>query len=169
MLGIERMPLRLFTDGMDQVGADLFARGRKSFPDKRRPMFFRDRPERIMTTRAVERPRAIHEHFFDQMLPAPEKDVGNLTVVLNNAPKFFLHPITPVFEDLLKFVEHDDDITMVLRRDLRGSLQDFVQGRNETGVPGYSEVNRRLSFLVDRHTWREITEETLPGLQKLPD
>ena len=86
-----------------------------------------------MTTRAVERSRAIHEHFFDQMLPAPEKEVGDFTVVLDDAPKFFFHPITAVFEDLLKFVEHDDDITTLFRRNLRGSLQDFVQGRNETG------------------------------------
>ena len=73
MLGIERMPLRQFTDGMDQAGVDLFAGGDKSFPDKRRPMFFRDRPERIMTTRAVERPRAIHEHFSIRCFRLPRK------------------------------------------------------------------------------------------------
>ena len=168
MLGVERMPLRLFTDGMDQAGVDLFVGGDKSFPNKRGPMFFRDRSERIMTTRAVERSRAIHEHFFDQMLPAPEKEVGDFTVVLDDAPKFFFHSITAVFEDLLKFVEHDDDITMVLGRNLRGSLQDFVQGRNETGVPGYSEVNRRPSFLVERHARRQTAEEVFPGFQELP-
>ena len=49
MLRIERVPLCLFTDGMDQAGVDLFSGSRKSFPDERRPMFFRNRPERIMT------------------------------------------------------------------------------------------------------------------------
>ena len=109
MLGIERVPLRLFTDRMDQARVNLLTGGRKSFPDERRPMFFRDRSERIMTTRAIERPRAIHEHFFDQVLPAPEKDVGDFTVVLDNAPKLFLHPITSVFENLLKFSENYGD------------------------------------------------------------
>ena len=59
-------------------------------------------------------------------------------MVLNHAPKFFLYPVAPVFEDLLKFVEDDDDITMVLRRDRRGRLQDFVQAERD----GYAGIFR---------------------------
>ena len=57
---------------------------------------------------------------------------------------------------------------MVLRRDLRWSLQDFVQGRNETGVPGYPEVNLRLSFLVEGHARRQIAEKVFPPSEASP-
>src|SRR5438093_1319567 len=150
VLGVKWMSLRLFTNGMDQSVADLFSCRRKSFPDKRNPMFFPDGSERIMAARAVERPRAIHEHFLDQMLPAPEKQVGHFAVVLDHTAKLLFYAVTPVFEDLLELIKHDRHIPVVFRRDLRGRLQDFVQGGGEPGMSGNSEVHFRLSFPVDR-------------------
>src|SRR5437667_12447783 len=67
------------------VGSDKF------LPNKGSPICLGDRAERIMSASAVERPSAIHKHFLNQMLPAAEKDVSDIFVVLDDAAKFLLH------------------------------------------------------------------------------
>src|SRR5712692_6652972 len=129
MLGVERMALGLLADRMNKLVANLFTRRCKFFSNKWNPMFLRDWPQRIMSAGAVERSGAIHEHLLNQMLSAPEKNVGNLPVVLDNAAKLLFHAVIAVFKNLLKLVKNNHNILLPFRRDLGGRLQYFIKGR----------------------------------------
>jgi hypothetical protein len=146
---------------------DLFPGRGKSLPNERNPILFCDRSEWIMSTGPVERSRAILEHLLDQMLPAPEKEVGHLAMVLDETAQLLFHPVIPIFENLLELIENDHHIPAVFCGDLRGRLQDFLQGGSEPAVFRNSEAHLRLSFLVNRDTGREIAEEAPASLEKL--
>ena len=80
-----------------------------------------------MPTGAVEWPGAVHKHLLNQMLPATEKNIPDLLVVLDDTAKFFLHSIIAVFENLLEFIEHNHDILVAFRCDLCRRIQHLVE------------------------------------------
>src|SRR5438094_10558852 len=90
---------------MNALVANSLAGRDKFLPNKGSPVCLGDRAERIMSASAVERPSAIHKHFLNQMLPAAEKDVSDIFVVLDDAAKFLLRTIIAIFEHLLKLTE----------------------------------------------------------------
>src|SRR6266700_3363677 len=140
------------------VGSDKF------LPNKGSPVCLGDRAERIMCASAVERPSAIHKHFLKQMLPAAEKDVSDIFVVLDDAAKFLLHPIIAIFENLLKLVENNHDIPVACRGDFCRRVQHLVQRCAKMGAPSDSKADFRSAFFIDRHGRRETTEKSLCDL-----
>ena len=127
MLRVERVSLRLLADRMDELIANLFIRRRKSFPNKWNPMFFGNWAERIMAAGTVKGPGAVGKHLLNEMLSAPEKNVRDMAMVLNNAAELFFYPVIAVFENLLKLVKDNHNILLALCRDFCRSLQHLIE------------------------------------------
>ena len=109
MLCIKRMALSHFADLVNLSFVDALDRVREVSLNEWLPVFFSDRPERIMAASAIQRTVSIQHHFLNQVFAAAKKQVADSAMVLNHAPQLALHVIAAVFENLLKFVQHDHD------------------------------------------------------------
>src|SRR4030095_13147539 len=70
-----------------------------------------------MGPRPIKRPVFFHEHFLNEMSAAAQENVSYFAMMLDNAAKLSFDEIVLIFQDLLKFVENDNNIFVVLIRD----------------------------------------------------
>ena len=124
-----------------------------------------DRPEGVVPGRAVERAAAVGEHPLDEVLSAPEEEVGHALVLLGGGAEGALDVVVLVLQDLLELVEDDDDAPPPLLGHLRRCGEHLVEGRRGLLPCPCAELEGGVAGVVERERGLKPAEELLATLR----
>src|SRR5207248_11686974 len=85
---------------------------------------------------------------------------------LYNTAKLPFDQITLIFQNLLKFVEYDNDGFFLLFRDSGGRLQDVFQRGIHLYILVESEADFRFAFLINGQRWHEAAKQCPARVQQ---